>query len=186
MPGGSDLDDARFDELLSAARAGAEHAWTQLYHELAPALLGYLHSQRLPDPEDVLGEVFLQVVRDLRQFDGDQAKFRSWVFTIAHHRMIDARRRIQRRPPTDPTPTEDLDVHLPPAEAEQQAMDRLTTGEVLALLDDLTGDQREVLVLRLIGGLTHAEVAEVLGKRLGAVKQLQRRALSALEGRLPE
>lgn len=172
---------SRFDEVLDTARAGGEHAWAELYHDLAPVVLGYLRGQGIPDPEDVLSEVFLQLVRDLHRFDGDEAQFRSWVFTVAHHRLIDARRKISRRPPTDATPTEELDPHLPTVEAEDEAVDRMTTAEITGLLDHLSGDQREVLLLRLVGGLTQAEVAEVLGKRVGAIKQLQRRALRTLE-----
>lgn len=172
--------------MLRAARSGADWAWERLYHDLAPAVLGYLRIQNLEDREDVLGEVFLQVVRDLHRFEGGYEGFRSWVFTVAHHRMVDARRKVQRRPPTDPTPTEDLDVHLTPAEVEPEAIEHLTTEEVVALLEHLTEEQREVLVLRLLGGLTYSEVAEVLGKRRGAVKQLQRRAVSALRERFPE
>lgn len=172
--------------MLRAARSGADWAWERLYRDLAPVVLGYLRAQNLRDPEDVLGEVFLQVVRDLHRFEGGYDGFRSWVFTVAHHRMVDARRKVQRRPPTDATPTEDLDLHLPPTEAEPEALEHLTTGEVVALLDELTEEQREVLVLRLVGGLTHQEVAEVLGKGRGAVKQLQRRAVSALRERLAE
>jgi len=69
-----------------------------LYRQLAPAVLGYVRSQGAAEPEDLLGEIFLQVVRDIGRFRGDEAALRRWVFTIAHHRLIDARRRSQRRP----------------------------------------------------------------------------------------
>ena len=52
----------------------------------------------VPDPEDVTAEVFLRVVQDVGKFDGDEANFRSWVFVIAHHRMVDDRRRRIRHP----------------------------------------------------------------------------------------
>ena len=61
-------------------------------------MLGYLRANGAPDPEDVLSEAFLQVARDIGGFEGDQESFRAWVFTIAHHRLIDARRRSARRP----------------------------------------------------------------------------------------
>src|SRR5688500_12934232 len=88
----------RCTAVLGAAREGSEAAWAEIYRELSPALLGYLRVSGEPEPEDALGEIFLQVARDIGGFEGSWPKFRSWVFTIAHHRMIDAGRRRSRRP----------------------------------------------------------------------------------------
>ena len=92
------VSEERFSDLLAAARAGDEHAWERDLRGLAPIVLGYLRANGAPDPEDVLGETFLQVARDISRFEGDESSFRSWVFTIAHHRLIDARRYSARRP----------------------------------------------------------------------------------------
>ena len=92
------MSPERFSSLLEAAREGSEAAWQELYEGLAPAVLGYLRANGAPDPEDVLSEVFLQVARDVGHFEGDERGFRSWAFTIAHHRLIDARRHSARRP----------------------------------------------------------------------------------------
>ena len=88
----------RFDALLECARAGDQAAWAEIWAELSPAVLGYLRGSRAPDPDDVLSEAFLQVARDVKSFEGDWGRFRAWVFTIAHHRLIDARRHTARRP----------------------------------------------------------------------------------------
>src|SRR5215207_2826438 len=80
------------------------------YRDLAPAVLGYLRAQRARDPEDLLGEVFLQVTRDISRFRGDRDDLRRWVFTIARHRLIDDYRRRARRP-------EQLDRELPETQA---------------------------------------------------------------------
>lgn len=142
-------------------------------------MLGYLRAQRAPDPEDVLGEVFVEVVRSLHRFEGDEAGFRSWVFTIAHRRLIDARRAAGRRP-ADPAPTEELEPALPVVDHDAVLLERASTEEVLALLDRLGEDQREVLLLRLVAGLTTAEVAEVTGRSTEAVKGLAKRGLARL------
>ena len=89
---------ASFAGLLAAAQAGDEAAWTALYRDLSPALLGFLRGSGADDAEDLLGEVFLQAVRDLGRFRGDERAFRSWMFTLAHHRLLDAKRRARRRP----------------------------------------------------------------------------------------
>ena len=171
------MSDDRFTTLLVSARAGSEQAWAEIYSELAPALLGYLRVSGEAEPEDALGEVFLQVARDLAKFEGDWAKFRSWAFTIAHHRMIDAGRRRSRRPvelvaePPEP-------YVAPVDEAAEAALAQIGSELVLEVLGALSEGQRAVVLLRVIGGLTVDEVAKAIGKRPGAVKQLQRRGLA--------
>ncbi|HVE47115.1 MAG TPA: RNA polymerase sigma factor [Acidimicrobiales bacterium] len=142
------------------------------YRAFAPAVLGYLRSQRAPDPEDILGEVFLQVARDWRKFRGDDAALRRWVFSIAHNRLLDARRAASRRPSVDSSPLPER----PTAETGQKL-----DPELLAALAALTPDQREVVVLRFVGDLPLEDVARITRRRVGAVKAMQRRALEALE-----
>ena len=87
-----------FAGVLHAARAGEPWAFERLYADLAPAVAGYLRGQRAVEPEDLTSEVFLGVFRGLGSFEGGEAQFRSWVFTIAHRRLQDERRRLARRP----------------------------------------------------------------------------------------
>jgi len=173
----------RFDGLLASARRGDEAAWSEIWGELAPAVLGYLRGSNLPDPEDTLGEAFLQAARDLHKFDGDWQQFRAWVFTIANHRLIDARRHAARRPmdlmaePPEPQ-------RAPASDAAEEALERIGAEEVHRVLESLSPDQRDVLLLRIVADLTLDQVAEALGKRTGAVKQLQRRGLAAVKRQL--
>ncbi|MFT5223439.1 MAG: RNA polymerase sigma factor (sigma-70 family) [Glaciecola sp.] len=171
--------------VLAAARNGEAWAWEGLYTELAPVVLGYLRGQRAPTPEDLLGEVMLQVVRDLAAFTGTEPQFRSWVFTIAHHRLLDARR-YERRRPVDTLSGNDLASCAPAAleVTEDQALESLTTEEIRLLFKVLTADQRTALLLRVVAGMTIGEVAEIMDKRVGAVKQLQRRGIHALREHL--
>jgi len=170
------LDDA-FTPVLEAARAGAEWAWRRLYEDLSGQVLGYIRRQGAADAEDLLGEVWLQVARNIGTFDGDEGGFRSWIFTVAHHRVIDERRRSGRR---REDPVADVPEPMSDDVAESSALENLATDRVQHLLDRLAPGQRDVLLLRIVGGLTVVEVAEALGKRPGAVKALQRRGLEAL------
>ena len=147
-------------------RSGAD-----AYQQLAPAVLGYLRAQRVPEPEDVTGEVFLQVARELGRFEGDDDAFRRWVFTIAHHRMVDAHRRRSRRPVVA-----DGDVPDMPAPPPTEPMDPV----LLAALDGLTEAQREVIILRFVADLPIEAVAKLTGRAEGAVKAMQHRALEHL------
>lgn len=173
------MSPERFSSLLEAAREGSEAAWQELYNDLAPVVLGYLRANGAPDPEDVLSEVFLQVARDIVKFEGDDRGFRSWVFTIAHHRLIDARRHSARRPvelsAEPPEPRERAD------DAADEALARIGVEEVRLVLAELSEEQRAVLLLRVIGDLTIEDVAKAVGKRPGAVKALQRRGLAAVK-----
>lgn len=143
----------------------------EAYRAFAPAVLGYLRSQRAADPEDILGEVFLQVARDWGKFRGDHAACRRWVFSIAHNRLIDAGRAASRRPPVSSSMLPDR-----PADEPTAALD----AELLAALASLTVEQREVVVLRFVADLPLEDVARITRRRVGAVKTMQHRALEAL------
>ena len=176
------MPSERFISLLQSARDGSQAAWQELYTGLSPVVLGYLRANGAPDPEDVLSEVFLQVARDIARFDGDERGFRSWVFTIAHHRLIDARRHTARRPvellPEPPEPLARAD------DAAEEALERIGNEEVQRVLSVLSTDQRTVLLLRVVGDMSIDDVAKAVGKRPGAVKALQRRGLAAVKREL--
>ena len=177
-----------FDQVLSAAQANAGWAFTRLYESLAPRVAGYLRASGVADAEDLTSEVFLAVFRGIGTFSGGEAQFRSWVFTIAHHRIVDHRRARARRPWVGPLDEGgDAEPTQPGAEsAEAGALATLGTERVQRLLDGLAPDQRDVLALRVVADLTVEQIAEALGKSTGAVKALQRRALVALRRRLAE
>jgi RNA polymerase sigma-70 factor (ECF subfamily) len=142
---------------------------------LAPVVLGYLRTQRVRDAEDVLGEVFLHVARDIGRFSGDDAALRRWVFSIAHNRAMDDHRRSAR---DRSTPQDDL-VDAAGAE-EGPSSTVVLDAELLAALDQLSPDQRDVVVLRFVADLPLEAVAKLTGRRVGAVKALQHRALDNL------
>lgn len=184
-PGDATLGD-RFIDVLHAARRGDDAAWAAIYRDLAGPLLGYLRGQNAPDPEDVLGEAMLQMVRDIDRFTGDEAHFRSWAFTIAHRRLLDARRTRSRKP-SDAVGADTIEAALPVvAGAEPTALQEMELDDVLALLTRLTEEQREVLLLRLVGDLSVAQTAEVTGRTPDAVKALTKRGLDRLRTLLGE
>jgi RNA polymerase sigma-70 factor, ECF subfamily len=177
--------DESFIQTLAAARRGEDRAWADLYRDLSPGVLGYLRARGAAEPEDVLGEVFVGVVRDLASFDGDKRNFRAWVFTLAHHRLLDEHRYRDRRP-VEPAGHDVLERRGPRGDVEEDAQHRLARDRVTAVLGRLSADQQSVLLLRVLGGLTVEEVGRVIGKRPGAVKALQRRGLAAVERDLTE
>jgi len=193
--GHADRFDGQFEAVLVAAQRGAPTAMETIFTTLSPVVLGYLRLQGSREPEDLTSEVFVAVLRNLDSFVGDEPGFRSWVFTIAHRRLLDERRRLARRPNVEPL-FGDVDgggvggagdtlALLAPDDVEGDVEAALSVERVRSLCDQLAPDQRDVLLLRLLGRLTIDEVALSLGKTPGAVKALQRRGVAAV-GRLLE
>ena len=164
--------------LVAAAKAG--HAWalTRIWEEHAPTVLGYLRGRGAAEPEDMTSDVFVGVFERIRGFHGDDTALRAFIFTIAHHRLVDDLRRRSRR---GEAASYDAEVDPRTVEsAEDTAVQSLANARVEHLLDRLSPDQRDVMLLRVVADLTLEQTAAVLGKRVGAVKALQHRALEAL------
>ena len=173
--------DSAFESVLTAAQADAGWAYRRLHAELAGPVFGYFRMQGCgtADAEDLTSEVFLHAFSGIGSFQGGQAQFRSWIFTIAHRRLSDERRRWSRRPLAGSG--HDLgEVPSPEAAVEDVALGHLGDERVRALCQALSADQRDVLLLRLLSGMTIDEIASMVGKSQGAVKALQRRGLGTL------
>jgi RNA polymerase sigma-70 factor (ECF subfamily) len=178
-----DRFDGEFGAVLSAAQSGAPWAFERIFSVLSPVVRGYLRLQGSAEPDDLTSEVFIAVLRNIGSFQGDEGGFRSWVFTIAHRRLIDERRRAVRLQLLVPL---DDELDAPAADdVAATALDALGVERVRDLCERLVPDQRDVLLLRLLGRLMIDEVAVLLDKTPGAVKALQRRGFRAI-GRILE
>lgn len=166
-----------FPQVLAAAQADAPWAYRRLFDWLAQPVTGYLRGQGASDPDGLANDVFLRVFTNVASFEGSEDRFRSWVFAIAHNLLVDDRRRVARRPRLVDRA---IDEHQWAGSTEAEALSRLGAERVERLLDELSPDQRDVLMLRIVADLTVEQVAIALGKPAGAVKQLQRRGLAAL------
>jgi RNA polymerase sigma factor (sigma-70 family) len=177
-----DDGEGSFEIVLAAARARETWALERLYASLAPAVAGFLRVQRASEPDDLTNEVFVGVLRNLGTFRGDEAHFRSWVFTIAYRRLTDERRAAGRRPQVQSL--DDTPDPVDPTDVEADVERLLATNRVRELCAILPPAQRDVLLLRLVGRLTIDEIAAILGRTRGAIKALQRRGLAAVSRRL--
>lgn len=173
------MDLSGFQGILTAAQAGSEWAWDVLVRDYGPRLNRFFRIRGIQDPEALVGEVFADMSRNLSTFQGGEDAFRSWVFVIAYRRMSDERRRLSRRPHETPTAVIPEPRQLAPS-AEDEAIQAIEEAEAERLLDVLTDSQRDAVSLRVVGGLSLNETAAVMGKPVGAVKGLQRRAIATL------
>lgn len=169
-----------FESVVQAAQAGAVWAWERLVNDIDGPLRGYARRQGVLDVDSVVGETWLHIARGIGSFVGTDAGFRSWAFTVAHHRIIDDRRRRTRKPTVsvDASTLDSLAKTSPSAEDEFES--HTSSEAVQLLLLDLPASQREVVLLRVIGGFGISEIAEIIGKRPGAVQSLQHRAFKRL------
>jgi RNA polymerase sigma-70 factor (ECF subfamily) len=168
---------------LVAARSREPAAVTRIYTAYAPALFRFFMAAvgDRHQAEDLTGTAFVSAIEALPRFRGPIGALGGWLFQIARHDLYDFRRKQAR------SRIEPLDDNLNEAavsagaeDPEDLAIDRLESGRVVAAMRQLSSDQREVLLLRMAGGLTAPEVAELLGKTTGAVKALQHRGLASL------
>jgi RNA polymerase sigma-70 factor, ECF subfamily len=169
----------QFGPILAAAKTGSEWALAALYRELHPGLLRYLQAQEPNDGEDLATETWLDAADGLNRFQGDEWAFRRWLFTIARRRLIDHRRR-RGRTRYSVNGLDALSLRPAPDDTEHAVLAADETETALARIAALPPDQGEVILLRVLAGLDVAGVAEVLGKKPGAVRVLQHRALRRL------
>jgi RNA polymerase sigma-70 factor, ECF subfamily len=136
----------------------------------------YSHIGDKTEAEDLASEVFLKAVESLKTYQERGLPMQAWLFKIAHNLMVDRLRKaskyrmlpietVEIKEETDPVETAELNLE----------MERVT-----AAMENLTAEQREVVKLRFLGGLTSKEVSEILNKNDGAVREMQRAALEKL------
>jgi RNA polymerase sigma-70 factor, ECF subfamily len=168
---------------LDAARHKDPDAVGRIYVAYAPALTRFFVAgtgDRYA-AEDLVSKVFEAAIRSLPGFRGPIEALGGWLFQIARHDLLDWRRTLARHR------TESLDDRLdevaraePAHDPQDLAANRVDSDRILALVRKLSPDQQQVIMLRLVASLSINEVAEAMGKTVGAVKALQHRGLASL------
>jgi RNA polymerase sigma-70 factor, ECF subfamily len=173
----AELTEVEVEAVVRDARAGNRHALGRLYDTYRDRVARFA-AGRLGDTEkaeDVTSETFESMCRNLGSYR-EGTDFEAWLFTIAHRRVADHFRRRSRRREVE------LDETVQPAVGgpEEALLAAERRAEVAGAFRRLRPDQQEVLALRVLGGLSAAQVGEVLGKSEGAVRVAQHRALVSL------
>ena len=167
------------DDVLSAAQSGDAEAFSQIYYTLAPGVSGYLKARGMEDAEGSAQEVFLTVFSRIGTVRGGYQGLRTFAFSVAHARYVDEVRKRARQPYVSEYDPE-TDARTSDS-AETVALEALGGSTVEEKLRELPPDQREVLLLRIVADLSLEQVAEIMGKSTGSIKQLQRRGLLKLK-----
>ena len=165
--------------LLNAARTMDKDALVKIFDTYSSALYKYALSL-CNDPvtaDHIVGDVFAKLLEQLAAGNGPRENLRAYLYEMTYHRMIDETRYLRRRAP--------LEVAISLSQNSQSAFlsleDQITFKQILhAIQNDLTDDQRNVVVLRFLEGFNLHETAAILGKREDHVRVIQNRAITAL------
>jgi RNA polymerase sigma-70 factor (ECF subfamily) len=174
-----------FDDLLRRAKKGDADAFAALWRIFQPGLLRYLRVIAGQAADDLAADTWLQVIRKLTTFEGNDRAFRAWICTIARNRHIDWRRQTARRKES----LVEVDVldRIPSLDDTETPM---STQSALTLIATLPADQAEAVMLRTVAGLSVSAVAEIMGRPPGTVRVLCHRGLRrlahTLEGIVPD
>ena len=166
--------------LLQRAREREPEALADIYDAYASKIYAYIyrHVRDAQLAEDLTSTVFLKMLESLDRDKFAREKLQAWLYRIAYNTIVDDARRHQRRP-TSPL----YDTIVLPAENDPSFLvdKRLTREEVVQAIQQLTDDQKNVIILRFGEGLTAPKVAQILDKSEEAVRALQRRGLINLK-----
>jgi len=170
---------SRFVEWLDRARRHDRQAFAQLYDATYRRVFGYLLARvgEQAAAEDLLQEVYLAALQAIEWFRGrTEGEFIGWLLKIAHAKVMDRFRSQYRHPEIQTGDVPPTDVKDPLDAIDQ----RLRLDEISDALAQLTEDQRNVVLNRMVLGLDLEETSKVMGKNVGSIKALQHRALSNL------
>lgn len=174
-------DDDAHRDLVKRAALGDGDAWEALYRRAYPKLLAFARARLDPEgAQDAVAETMSRAVDSIHSYRWEGRAFDAWLFGILRHVITDAHRRQGRS------------RHVPEDHVQAGAgpLDRLVAAEehraVRVAFARLSDADRELLELRVVAGLSADDVAKVLGRKPGAVRMAQSRALTRLRQLLAE
>jgi RNA polymerase sigma-70 factor (ECF subfamily) len=178
-------ETARVRVLVDRAQQGDRAALEELYLIHFDRIYSYLHVSvgNRHDAEDLTTQTFLKMLESIGRFRWQSAPFSAWLFRIAHNLAMDHFRANRRWQPEEDVPEPDADEST---SAEAGALESIGRKSMLELIEDLSGEQQQVLTLKFVFNFSNAEAATILGKTEGAIKSLQHRALVSLQKQIEQ
>jgi RNA polymerase sigma-70 factor (ECF subfamily) len=176
-----DTDAVR--RLVGQAKQGDRRALEKLYLMHFDRIYSYLHLSvgNRHDAEDLTNQTFVRMLESIDRFEWRTVPISAWLFRIAHNLAMDHFRAGRRwQPEEEPLEPEPDEWHT----AEDEALEAIGRRSMLAMIEDLSRDQQQVLTLKFVFNFSNGEVASILGKTEGAIKSLQHRALATLQRQL--
>ncbi|MGH2505754.1 MAG: sigma-70 family RNA polymerase sigma factor [Ktedonobacterales bacterium] len=168
--------------LVTRATQRDHDAFTQLYQMYFDRIYRYIRLRlgNAVDAEDTTSAVFCNAWRTIHSFSPQrESSFAAWLFRLAHNAVVDRFRSMRDIISLDAT-GERLAIRAIHPGPEAQIERKLTIHELSTALESLTEEQREVVLLRFVEGLSAREVGDIMGKQEGAVRGMQFRAIESL------
>ncbi len=162
--------------LIQQAREGSREAFGLLYERHRATIARYVAARirDASDSEDLTEAIFESAWRAMGRYREQGVPFLAWLYRLAHNRVVDHYRALR------PTVTLIPEVHESIEDTGAPLDLNIDSADLLKALQSLTGDQRDVIVLRFIQGMSGREVAQAMDKREDAIRALQFRALATL------
>ena len=156
-----------------------ENRLASLYDEYYDKIAHYAYVRvgNKKEAEDIASEVFLKALESIKSYQDQGVPMQAWLFRIAHTQVVDHLRKASKYKTVSIDDVE-IPVETDPADTAET---NIMMDSVKKAMLNLTENQREVIRLRFFGGLSSQEVARVLGKNDGAVREMQRAALDRLK-----
>lgn len=173
-------------ELIYRIQQGDHQAVITLHKRHADRIFHYLYMQTgsYHDAEELLQDVFFKAARNLKTFKG-KSSFKTWVFKIARHTVIDYYRGSQKEKDTQSMEMDKFDfIGKYVDSAEDTALNHIQMNEVIKYIEELPLHYQSVLHLRFFEGFSIKETSKIMGKSVLAVKSIQHRARAALNQKM--
>jgi RNA polymerase sigma factor (sigma-70 family) len=168
-------------KMVEKAADGDIEAFGELYSIYLAPIYRYV-SYQVRDKmtaEDIVEEVFVKAWKAIGTCKGKSQTFSAWLYRIAHNHVVNTLRRMNKRVSLESAEVE-IETLIEVTNPEQEVEAKLAKQELLEAMACLSQNQRQVIILKFIEGLNNSEIAQILGKREGAIRVLQMRALSKL------
>lgn len=167
-------------ETIEKAKRGNQEAFVTLYRVYYDLVYAYVYHRTFQRElaEDITSDVFCLMVDKIQSFQYREKPFLAWLYTIAHHRLVDILRKEKHQVLYDPV---DIDSYKNPEHYLESSFEQKFELDCLyRVIPMLTTEQQQVIILKFFQGLENEQVAEHINKPVGAVKSLQHRALRSL------
>ncbi len=181
------MTPSQIEKCVLKAQKGDERSFALLFDSFYDKISRYVHFRvAQEDVEDIVSDVFLKVVEKLNTYKPNpKASFQSWIFRIAHNRVIDFYRQKKELLGKQDDDGNDFFLQIPDdnLRPDQQANLNLDVKKLYKVLKQLPDVQREILEFKYLEGFSNAEVSQITGKAEGNIRVIQLRALREIRKR---
>ncbi len=177
---GTDQEQIPESELISLACNGDADAFGALYKKYIDQIYNYIYfrTSNTKDAEDICSRVFMRALRHIERYEDRGYPFSAWLYRIAHNLVVNWYRDRERSDEIS------LADQYPPPTMDGEVEDRIEqeneNERLMAIIQGLPDDRKELLILKHVEGMTNTEIGQIMDRTEGAIKALYHRTLESL------